>query len=117
MLFCWNETKRQLKDPRARLMYLKEYREEYGGRFWPVELDQKIVGLCREAFPPAGKQSEAMMEQMKEVLDHNKSLAREIQSLNSRVRTLQTDARGDAGGGSGAGPSGGGPRLGPCYRW
>ena len=103
MLAHWMRARRQFKDDRALILYLKNYREDTEGRFFPREIDMEIVGAARDFYSSASTAaSTAMEEQMKEVMDANRDLRREVQSLNARLRNLQTSAGGPGESSSGA---------------
>ena len=119
MLSHWMDARNQLKNDKALILYFKNYREDTEGRFFPRECDMKIAGVARDTYQNP-ELSEAYQAQMKEVLDANSELRREIQSLNSRLRTLQTTV--NDGGGGPSRPGGGRPikdregRLVECHR-
>ena len=92
MLSQWMRARRQFKDDRALIRYMKEYREETEGRFFPKEIDMEIVGVARDSYQAADSgKTDALEAQLREVLESNREMKREIQSLTSRVRTLQAN--------------------------
>ena len=110
LLDHWMNARRQLKEDRALIHYLKAVYEDYKGRFlpFPMGLAMDLIGEARDQYNSTSVIT-AMEEQLKESMAANAEMRREIQSLSSKVRQLQTDTRGSGGaGGSGVikGPSG-----------
>ena len=104
MMDHWMAARRQLKDDRALIHYMKTQREEYEGRFFPKGVDLFLVGEARDKFLDASKDEKAeAAAQMKETMDANREMRREIQSLTSQLRQLKQDVGRNTGGAGGSG--------------
>ena len=118
MMEHWNDARRQLKDDRALILYMKTYREEYEGRFFPKGVDLFLVGEARDKYQGGSGLADAMEAQMKEAIDSNRELKAQLQRMTTQFGQLKADVARRAGGAGGSGDLVKGPDGNPivCHR-
>ena len=91
----WMETRRTLKEPRAIIEYVNEYRNFYMGRGLPVRYDPRIGQSAIGAIAAGGSKDDfaAMRAQIAELVETNKSLTTRMSNMSGEIKALRGDGK------------------------